>query len=97
MYSVLFMRYFIAGRRIGSTPIGPIISASVQPAKKPKLSAGVLSRPDTFATTSATQPDINKSWEHVAIDIEAVDLIPTIEAAKNKEENEKIVRESLIL
>lgn len=97
MYSrVLFLhfniRFFFSldRRRLAGSAVGPSISAAVQPAKKPKLTSAVLSRTDTFVPTTTVQ-DVGKSWEQAAIDIEAIDLVPTIEAAKDKDENEKIV------
>lgn len=66
------------------------MSATLQPAKKPKLASTVLSRPETLTVPSTSQ-DATKSWELAAVDIEAVDLLPTIEAAKEKDEHDKIV------
>ncbi|XP_065226562.1 integrator complex subunit 1 [Planococcus citri] len=66
----------------------PSISATVQPAKKPKLGGAILSRPESIP--SATSTDTVKSWELLGVDIEAINLVPTIEAAKEKEEYDKI-------
>jgi len=76
-------------KRLAGATCKPSTSATTVPAKKPKLGATVLSRPESGLP--ASPQDTNKSWELAAVDIEAINLVPTIEAAKDKEEYDKIV------
>lgn len=79
-------------RRLSSATTGSssISSSVTQPSKKPKLTSGVLSRPNPFLPPTVSQ-EPGKSWEHIAIDVEPIDLVPTVIEAKEKNENEKIV------
>ncbi len=96
MYSTTFFLYVrVDRRRIGTSAVGPAIAASVQPTKKPKLTASVLSRPNPLLAPSTSQ-EPTKSWEHSAIDIESIDLVPTVIEAKENDEVLKVVRTYLL-
>lgn len=80
-------------RRIGSSNVGvgPSIQANPQPAKKPKLASGVLSRSSALLPASASSQDAAKSWEHIAVDIESIDLVPSVIEANDNDEADKVV------
>lgn len=86
---------FTDRRRISTSTVTPSVNAAVQPAKKPKLTSSVLSRPSPFAAPSAVH-EFGKSWEYIAIDVDPVDLVPTVIEAEENDENEKVVSKYII-
>ena len=71
----MMLSILVDRRRLPTAASGPstIPSSVAQPSKKPKLTGSVLSRPSPFLPPTGI-PEPGKSWEHIAIDIEPIDL-----------------------
>lgn len=89
------MIFFLDRRRIATSSASTTIASSVPPAKKPKLPVGVLPGTNPFLPPNAV-PEPMKSWEQNAIEIDSIDLVPTVVEAKDNEEYEKVVSTLLL-
>jgi len=77
-------------RRIATSSVAATIPSNVPPAKKAKPAAGVLPRTNPFLPPNAV-PESTKSWEQGTIEVDSIDLVPTVVEAKENEEYEKVV------